>query len=318
MLKALATLIALAAAVAPAATAHDTGASASGSLDLTRLHLGDGRVTMSAPRRGYVYACAPGQNGAFVPTGPWISGSLWDFTRKPTVDGSVDWPAARYRVTRTGSRRKLSGNGLPENRTGVFPIANTDDAYQYDFNPNRITAQTLSYRIPASPRRVARSACLPGGAIGVLDTGVALFNALDAANSDAPAHEIQDRCGGHPGPGGSYHFHSLPRCLAAGSSRRHSKRIGWALDGFPIYGPRGAGGRYLRNSKLDACHGHTHKVRIDGKLVRLYHYHATMEYPYTLGCFRGTPVNGNRPTGGPPPQPGGAGARAGAAATSPG
>ena len=94
MVRTLATALAAAAAIAPAAAAHHSGTSASGSLDLTRLRLGDGRVTMSGPRRGYVYACAPGQNGAFVPTGPWISGSFWDFTRKPTVDGSVGWPAA--------------------------------------------------------------------------------------------------------------------------------------------------------------------------------------------------------------------------------
>jgi len=24
--------------------------------------------------------------------------------------------------------------------------------------------------------------------------------------------------------------------------------------------------------------------------VSMYHYHATYEYPYTLGCFRGTPI----------------------------
>ena len=34
---------------------------------------------------------------------------------------------------------------------------------------------------------------------------------------------------------------------------------------------------------LDACHGHKHKV--GGR--RVYHYHATREFPYTLGCFSG-------------------------------
>jgi hypothetical protein len=28
----------------------------------------------------------------------------------------------------------------------------------------------------------------------------------------------------------------------------------------------------------------------DGKLVDMYHYVLTEEYPYTVGCFRGTPV----------------------------
>jgi hypothetical protein len=25
----------------------------------------------------------------------------------------------------------------------------------------------------------------------------------------------------------------------------------------------------------------------------MYHYHATREYPYTIGCFHGTPVKAN-------------------------
>ena len=36
------------------------------------------------------------------------------------------------------------------------------------------------------------------------------------------------------------------------------------------------------NADLDICHGHSH-----GALG--YHYHATIEYPYTIGCYRGTP-----------------------------
>ncbi len=28
----------------------------------------------------------------------------------------------------------------------------------------------------------------------------------------------------------------------------------------------------------------------DGATVDLYHYVATAEYPYTVGCYRGTPV----------------------------
>jgi hypothetical protein len=30
----------------------------------------------------------------------------------------------------------------------------------------------------------------------------------------------------------------------------------------------------------------------DGKLINIYHYHATKEYPYTIDCFKGTPVMG--------------------------
>jgi hypothetical protein len=310
---AAAALVATLAVSSCGASAHETHTSASRSLDLTRLRLGDGRLTTSGPRRGYVYSCRSGGGGPQAPSGPWISGSTWDFTRKPTVDGSVAWPNARYRVRRSGSQRTIRGNGLPSHTTGVFPIAQSDDAYQYDRNPNRIAAQTVDVTLPSRPRKAAAAACVPGGPIGVLKSGAVLFNALDAAGADAPAHELQDRCGGHPQQQGQYHYHSLPRCFSTGSSRAHSRRIGWAFDGFPIFGPRGRGGRYLRNGDLDACHGHTHTIRIDGRRRRLYHYHATMEYPYTLACFRGRRVQVDRgggpgagPPGGGPPPPGAA------------
>ncbi len=52
----------------------------------------------------------------------------------------------------------------------------------------------------------------------------------------------------------------------------------------------GATGRILHDDDLDACHGTTSPVMWDGKLVDMYHYVLTPEYPYTIGCFRGTPV----------------------------
>jgi hypothetical protein len=129
------------------------------------------------------------------------------------------------------------------------------------------------------------------GPIGVMLTGAVLFNGLDAAGRDAAAHELQDRCGGHPQMQGQYHYHSLSPCADAGASTSaHSKLVGYALDGFGIYGLRGVGGKLLTNADLDVCHGHVHAIAWRGTNVRMFHYHATREYPYTLGCFRGIPV----------------------------
>ncbi len=62
------------------------------------------------------------------------------------------------------------------------------------------------------------------------------------------------------------------------------------LDGFGIYVERDAQGNLLTDASLDARHGRTSLVEWDGKQVMMYHYDATLEYPYTLGCFAGTPV----------------------------
>ncbi len=135
----------------------------------------------------------------------------------------------------------------------------------------------------------ATPTCLPGGAIGVLLTGSVFFDALDGEGRDALAHETQDLCQAHPEPSGEYHYHSLTTCLSDPGTG-HSALLGYARDGFGIYGVRGENGETLTNADLDACHGHSHSITWDGQTVTLYHYHATNEYPYTLGCFKGTPI----------------------------
>ncbi len=65
--------------------------------------------------------------------------------------------------------------------------------------------------------------------------------------------------------------------------------MGYALDGFGLFGRYGEAGKVLSNADLDECHGHTHEVVWDGKPTTIYHYHATWEYPYTVGCYRAKP-----------------------------
>ena len=258
--------------------------------DPTRLPVGDGKVTTAGPKRGYVYSCQSSfRGGPAVHSGEWIrSDGTWDSTAKPAVSGSVSWPSS-FSVGVTGGGVRISGNDLPKHATGTFPVSTSDPAYRYDPNPNPIRAQSLSFALPASPKVAASAACLPQGPIGVMLTGSFLFNALDAAGRDGVAHEVQDACGGHPEMRGAYHYHALSPC-ASDTKKGHSALAGYALDGFGIYGPRGENGKTLTNADLDACRGHTHAVAFNGKTARVYHYHATAEYPYTLGCFRGTPV----------------------------
>jgi hypothetical protein len=269
---------------------------ATGVPDLTKLPLGDGKSSTTTPARGYLFTCGGpgGMPGAQV-DGPWIHGSTYDLTAKSTVDGAVDWPNARFKAKIKRKVLRLRGNGLPKHTTGVFPISPSDDAYQVDRNPNSIKAYTLAEKLSAKPKRARRASCTGGGMIGVMRSGVALFNAVDAGGKDAVAHEVQDSCSGHPQQQGQYHYHGLPACINTGPAGKQSQVIGWALDGFPITGPLGAKGAYLGNDKLDVCHGTTSKITYFGKKLRLYHYVANYEFPYTVGCFRGTPVS----TGGP-------------------
>lgn len=253
------------------------------------LPLGNGHVSPE-PRVGYVYSCRTTFNGRGAHGGPWITGSEWDPAAKPVVSGSVVWPNASITITREGDQRIIRANNLPTHPTGVFPIRSTDSAYHYDRNPNAIREQNILLTLPAVPTAAATPSCLPMGMIGFAVTGVALYNALDAAGMDAVANEIQDHCNGHPQMFGQYHYHNASTCMAdsAGAHGKHSDLLGYALDGYGIYGVHGEHGEVLTNADLDACHGHEHAIEWDGRMVRMYHYHATAEYPYTIGCFHGT------------------------------
>jgi hypothetical protein len=255
--------------------------------DLTRLPVGDGRVSWE-PRVGHVWACRidPQAGGAFR-DGPWIRGDgTFDFTAKAVVDGRVTWPS-RWRIVRQGDRRRVTANDLPSHPTGTFPIARDDDAWRYDRNPNRIAPQDLDFDLPVDPVPAPRPSCAPG-AVGILLSGSVLFSALDAPGRDAVAHETQDGCQGHPQRSGVYHYHSLTTCLEEGRlADGHSALVGYALDGFGIFGRHGEGGRPLGSSDLDECHGHSHAVPWDGAVRVIYHYHATWDFPYTVGCLRG-------------------------------
>jgi len=249
--------------------------------------LGDGHLT-STPTRGAVMNCQSqrGGGGASGPT-PWIHGSTWDSTAKPSVSGSVHWPQASYTATVSGSTRTVTIGGVPTSfATGTFPIAASDPAYTYDRNPNSIRPRTMTFVLPANPKAKTSASCLPLGPIGVSTVGVAIYDALDAENRDAVAHEMQDTCGGHPDQSGTYHLHRISPCVVAKTTGR-ATLVGYALDGFGIYVERDAKGALLTDAALDACHGRTSVVPWNGTRVRIYHYDATLEYPYTLGCFRG-------------------------------
>jgi hypothetical protein len=281
-----------AAALAPASAPADHPSAAAKKkkkkpgLNLGALPLGDGAVS-TAPRRGFIWACGPG-GGQGAPGGPWIHGSTWSLLEKPVVDGSIGWPGDLL-IVRTGAIRRITSNGLPlSHSTGDFPIRPGTTAFQYDpMSRAAIDPARIELSLPSTPRRITPS-CV-GGEVGILTTGVPLFTGFDAGHFDAPAHEMQDHCSGHPNNAG-YHYHSLPACISTGKKGRHSKLIGYALDGFPLVGPLGEDGEYMRNDDLDGCHGHRHEIRLDGRERRSYHYHVTQQFPYSVGCFRGAPA----------------------------
>ena len=282
MNKTLATLSAALVGIFPAmANSHDIRAVA------------DDHLT-STPKRGYLMACRGANPNAPVAQadGPWIrNGTLYP-ADKIVVQGEVNWTKAQISVATSNQSRVIQANNLPLHSTGTFPVAASDPASQYDRNPNQIRAQNIDLHLPLDPEVAANPTCLDVGAVAFMLTNVSLFNAVDARGQDAAAHEIMDSCNGHPEARGVYHYHTISPCQTdKRDANGHSEVMGYALDGFGVFGPyTGLGSAQVTNAELDECHGHIGEVIWQGKVQSIYHYHLNNEFPFSIGCFRGTPI----------------------------
>ena len=115
-------------------------------------------------------------------------------------------------------------------------------------NPNVPSNQNFVFRFTRNPQQNTGTLTDIGlGHIGVFTNGVSIFNVSDAQsynnagvwNRNAYYWEAPsfDNCLGHPQQQGEYHHHVSPTCLYNSSnSTTHSPLIGYAFDGFPIYG----------------------------------------------------------------------------------
>ncbi len=162
---------------------------------------------------------------------------------------------------------KLHGSGEILHETGQFPNPH---------NPNDIVIQEFTYYVPQTPIRLDTAGCLPLGTIGITVIGTAIYNPYTGDGLNALLNEVLDQCHGHPSPNGQYHYHGLTACVPQTST---NELVGFAMDGYPIYGNKDENGQNLTSVDLDACHGRT----VNGQ----YRYHVTEDFPYYLGCFRG-------------------------------
>ena len=114
------------------------------------------------------------------------------------------------------------------------------------------------------------------GAIAIAVNGIPIFNALNNRGDDALLAGELDDWGGHCGRADDYHYHIAPTHLQTVVGKKVP--IAYALDGFPIYGETEVDGKKVTG--LDSFNGH-----FDSK--KNYHYHATKNYPYINGGFKG-------------------------------
>ena len=147
-------------------------------------------------------------------------------------------------------------------------------------NPNRATyTGTKTFKVPQNPMLESTAAATlaaspskdltaQGGGVGVLFNGAWMYSPYAGAPNTLTGYTTSathlegdtfDMCGCHSaGFDDSYHCHIPPICLLrqlGQTAGAHSPQIGWAADGFPIYGPLGPGGVEMKE-----CTGATGSV----------------------------------------------------------
>ncbi|MFN8039959.1 MAG: YHYH protein [Acidimicrobiales bacterium] len=243
------------------------------------------------------------------------SAAFADLSSMPGAGSGYARPSLGVRCTAT--ELVVTSNGMP--------------SYAFTpMTPNPLKTQSWTWHVPLRPTPAASTTSIVNrlGTIGFTVTGLPIYGPTEGgqpaseAYGDPVANGILDTCGGHTGPAGEYHDHALRDTSACGLGA--SPILGYAIDGFPIYGSRGCldvactqvvtfTSGYVRTGDpttqawsaheyrsssdptvLDACNG---RVGPDGT----YRYHATSTFPYTIGCFRGTPTTQSGAAGGPMP-----------------
>lgn len=254
--------------------------------------------------------------------------------------------AGSYKSTVTDFSRNLSF-------TGNFSVSVSNGTCTFTSNniPNHtmgqggafatpVSAQNNSYKLTTSPAFAAQSTAisltwnsavllngvrvdmLAAACYGVGDGKIGCNNESQPWRYDpmSPKNKFgTDNHNAHTQPDGAYHYHGNPKALFDFNSVVESPVVGFAADGFPLFGsyfkdsngtvrkasssyrlksgsrPSGSGnpggtydGTYRDDYEfvqglgdLDACNG----ITLNG----VYGYYITDEYPYMTNCFKGTP-----------------------------
>ena len=250
------------------------------------------------------------------------SASATDIFRSVVFTGEVT-------ISQIGNKCRLQSNGVPN----------------HDFNdgnrsfPNNLSEQSQSYEITSTPTFASTNTQLSIG----MDNGLMLngikIDLLAAAcfgvgngktgcgdmshpwryDPMFPANGFAvDSHNAHVQPNGSYHYHATPNAMFSDDTAIESPVVGFAADGFPIFGywfddngtvrkakpsyrlksgtrtpvsgystPSGNyDGAYRQDYEfvqglgdLDECNG----MEVDG----VYGYFITEDFPYIVGCFKG-------------------------------
>ncbi|MGO4908649.1 YHYH protein [Pseudorhodobacter sp. W20_MBD10_FR17] len=233
---------------------------------------------------------------------------------------------ANVSITTNGTTCTITSNAVPNhdfNATGRFanPFSQQNQSYSIPAKPVANKAPTaLSLRTDnAIFLNGVKLDLMAAGCFGVRDGRIGCNDMTASYRYDpmGPGGNFgTDEHNAHTQPDGTYHYHGNPMVLFEQTNpKTPSPVIGFAADGFPIFGSYiedggqirlattsyrlktgtrsgGPGGQYdgtfiddwefvAGAGDLDQCNGMTQNG--------VYGYVVTASYPHVLGCFTGTP-----------------------------
>jgi hypothetical protein len=202
----------------------------------------------------------------------------------------------------------MQPDGIPNHaRDAYYAVPNAGvivpDAHTANIVKDPTKSQTYKFIIPTTPKYSTKTTSTSLGSIGVMISGAVLYNPFEGdgktvamannftfTNSAGITASFVDKCAGHPTPDvGAYHYHGLPTCVTAKVDKvgKPSHVIGFALDGFPIYGDRDAKGKQITAKLLDKCNGVNSPTLEFPKGIYHYVLLGTADARSSIACFHG-------------------------------
>jgi hypothetical protein len=202
----------------------------------------------------------------------------------------------------------MQPNGIPNHSRDTYyavPKAGVivPDATSANIIADPTKAQTYKFTIPTNPKYANVVTATSLGSIGVMVSGAVLYNPFEGdgktvamannftiTNGAGITASFVDKCAGHPTPDiGAYHYHGLPNCVTAKVDKvgKASHIIGFALDGFPIYGDRDIKGKQITAKNLDQCNGISSATPEFPKGIYHYVLLGTADARSSIACFHG-------------------------------
>ena len=267
--------------------------------------------------------------------GNYIS-SVSDVSRALSFEGNLG-------ISVDNGKCSFSSNNIPNHDMGeggafATPVSEVSQTFDVTASPSFAsspTALTLSYDNAILLNGV-KVDLFAAACYGVADGKIGCNDINQPWRLDPMSPNNQfgtDSHNAHTQPNGAYHYHGNPKALFDFSTAIVSPVVGFAADGFPIFGsyfddaglvrkaessyqlktglrPDGnedPGGSYdgtyrddyefmEGSGDLDECNGMT----VDG----VYGYYIIDEFPYLLACFMGTPDASFSKASGVGPEPG--------------